>query len=166
MWHNHYDLNNNRYLWKHTIHKCRLTLVVSDTNCLLISDFSSWWQEERDTILKSLWPTILCWRVECLRSLSVGIRKTQLHASMAEIQLSAYMVQSQLLNWLFFKILKFSGSSLLGMTSTTLQSHFLSGGLLWQWWLSYPLRTSVNCTNSLHTWALKPDRLKPNQTEW
>ena len=35
--------------------------------------------------------------------------------------------------------------------------------LLWQWWLSYPLRMSVNCTNWLHTWTLN---LKPNQTEW
>ena len=31
------------------------------------------------------------------------------------------------LNWLFFKIIKFSGPSLLGMTSSTLQPHFLSG---------------------------------------
>ena len=32
----------------------------------------------------------------------------------------------------FFKILKFSGPSLLDMMSSTLQPHFLSGGLLWQ----------------------------------
>ena len=38
------------------------------------------------------------------------------------------------LNWLFFKILKFSGPSLPGMTSSTLQPHFLSGGLLCQWY--------------------------------
>ena len=31
------------------------------------------------------------------------------------------------LNWLFFKILQFSGPSLPGMTSSTLQPHFLSG---------------------------------------
>ena len=31
-----------------------------------------------------------------------------------------------------FKILKFSGPSLLGMTSSILQLQFLSGGLLWQ----------------------------------
>ena len=30
-------------------------------------------------------------------------------------------------NWLFFKIFKFSGPSLPGMTSSTLQHHFLSG---------------------------------------
>ena len=51
------------------------------------------------------------------------------------------------LNWPFFKVLKFSGSSLLGMTSSTYQSHFLSRCLLWK--LLYPLRTSVNCTNWL-----------------
>ena len=88
----------------------------------------------------------------CLRSLSVEIRKSQLHlstvkiqlsATMAETQLSISMVQSQLLNWLFFKILKFSGTSLPGKTSSTFQLHFLSGGLLWQWWLSYLLRARV-----------------------
>ena len=45
----------------------------------------------------------------CLRSLSVEIRKTQLH-------LQRTKSNSQLLtfNWLFFKILKFSGPSLFG----------------------------------------------------
>ena len=46
-------------------------------------------------------------------------------------------------NSLFFKILKVSGPSLLSMTSSTLQPLFLSGGLIWQWWLSYPLRACV-----------------------
>ena len=36
------------------------------------------------------------------------------------------------LNWLFFKILKFSGPSLPSMVSSTHQPHFLPGGLLWQ----------------------------------
>ena len=65
-----------------------------------------------------------------------------------ELNFLPFMVQYQL-STLFFKILKFSGPSLLGMTLSTLQSHFLSGGLLWQWWLSYPMRTSVNCTDWL-----------------
>ena len=47
------------------------------------------------------------------------------------------------LNWFFFKILKFSGPSLPSIMSSTLQPHFLSGGLLWQWWLSYPLCARV-----------------------
>ena len=37
-------------------------------------------------------------------------------------------------NWFFFKILKFTEPSLPGMTSSTLPTHFLSGGLLWQWY--------------------------------
>ena len=45
-------------------------------------------------------------------------------------------------------------------------SPFPVWGLLWQWWLWYPLRTSVNCTNWLHTWTLNPNSSKPNQTEW
>ena len=39
-------------------------------------------------------------------------------------------------------------------------------GLLWQWWLSYPLRVIVNCTNWLHTWTLNPNSSKLNQPEW
>ena len=62
----------------------------------------------------------------------------------------ASMVHSQLI---LFKILKFSGPSLLSMMSSTLQLHFLSGGLLWQWWLSYPLRASVICIKWLYTWT-------------
>ena len=38
-----------------------------------------------------------------------------------QLQLSAYMAQSKLSTWLFFKIFKFSGPSLPGMTSFTLQ---------------------------------------------
>ena len=68
-------------------------------------------------------------------------------------------------NWQFFKIFKYSGPFLLGMTPSTLQPYFLSGGLLWQWWLSYPLRASVKCTNWLYTWAVNPNSSKPNQTE-
>ena len=41
-------------------------------------------------------------------------------------------------------------------------SNFLSGGLLWQWWLSYPLHRSVNSTNWLCTWAPNPNTSKPN----
>ena len=69
-------------------------------------------------------------------------------------------------NSLFFKIPKFSGLSLPGMKSSTLQPHFLSGGLLWQWWLLYLLRASVNCTNWLCKWTLNPNSSKPKQTEW
>ena len=38
-------------------------------------------------------------------------------------------------------------------------------GLLWQSPVSYPLRTSVNCTNWLHIWTLNQNSSKPNQTE-
>ena len=39
-------------------------------------------------------------------------------------------------------------------------------GLLWQWRLSYPLRTSVNCSNWPYTWTHNPNSSKSNQTEW
>ena len=91
-------------------------------------------------------------------------QRTPFSAPLAEAQLTACMVHSQLPtataclngrepNWLFSKFFKFSGPTLPGMTSFTLQPHFLSGCLLWQWWLSYPLRTSVNCTQRLCTWT-------------
>ena len=69
-------------------------------------------------------------------------------------------------NWLFFKILKFSGSSLSCMGSSTLQPHFLSGGLLWQWWFSYPLHASVKLYPMTKLRTLNPNSSNPNQTEW
>ena len=39
---------------------------------------------------------------------------------------------------------QFSGPSLSGMTSSTLQPHFLSEGLLWQCWLSCPCKIALN----------------------
>ena len=61
--------------------------VVSDMNGLLISDFGSWRHEERDTILTMLTPPNARCILSCLRSLSVEIRKTQLHLSTVKIQL-------------------------------------------------------------------------------
>ena len=64
-------------------------------------------------------------------------------------------------NWRLFKILKFSESSLLDMTSATLQLHFLSGGLLWQmaliplgkeWIQLFSLQLWVN---SMADWVLQ-----------
>ena len=46
-------------------------------------------------------------------------------------------------NWLLIKNLKFSGPSLLGMMSSTLQHHFLCGVYYDKWWLSYLLCTSI-----------------------
>ena len=71
----------------------------------------------------------------CLRSLSVETCKTQLHLQRPRTQLCPNGRNSTVClhglistsNWLFFKILKFLGPSLLGMTSSTLQPHFLSG---------------------------------------
>ena len=108
--------------------------VVSDTYSLLISDFISSTRGERHN---SYYADPINGRriLGCLRSLSVGIRKTQLHLQRPK---SNSMPQWQKLNFLppwsnlnfqltLFKILRFSGPSLPGMTSSTLQSHFLSG---------------------------------------
>ena len=69
-----------------------------------------------------------------------------------------FNVNSQLTH--FSKIFKFSGPSLPVMTSSTLQVHFLSGGLLWQWWLSYPLRTSVRLHPIIMPWTKRLEYFK------
>ena len=56
-----------------------------------------------------------------------------------------------------FKIHKFSGPSLLGMTSSTLQPHFLSGDLLWQ---------IVIVISFAREHKTAPNDPKPYQTEW
>ena len=64
-------------------------------------------------------------------------------------------------NWRLFKILRFSGLSLLGMKSSTLQPHFLSGGLLWQ----MVIIISFAWRHKLHLdWDLNGS--KSYQTEW
>ena len=62
-------------------------------------------------------------------TLRLNGRIPQLSTTWQRIQFSASMVQS-LPNWLFFQILKFSGPSLPGMTSSTLESYFLSGFII------------------------------------
>ena len=148
--------------------------VVSDTNGLLISDFSSSTRGERHSSYYANHPQRTVHLV--MFKISVGRDpKNSTTSSTAQIQLYALIIEKSTLclygpiltlNWLFFKIFKFSKPSFPGMMSSALQPHFTSGGLLWQWWLSYLFRTSVNCTNWLYTWALKPNSSKPNQTEW
>ena len=64
-------------------------------------------------------------------------------------------------NWLFFKILKFSAPSLPGITSSTLQPHFISGV-----YYDLVIVISLAHTQWLCTWTLNPNSSKPNQTEW
>ena len=124
--------------------------VVSDTNRLLIS-----WLRFFDTRKEAQF--LLCWSYYAdytqraahlvMFKISVGrdpkkttITSTVKSNSQRPNPTLTSMVESQLLNRLYFK---FSGPSLPGITSSTLQPHFLYGGLLWQWWLSYPLCTSA-----------------------
>ena len=82
--------------------------------------------------------------------LTVEIRKTQLFDSMAESPTTRLHGPISTVNWLFFKILKFSGLSLPGMRWSTLLSHFLSV-FLGRWWLTYPLCASVKlCPMTMH----------------
>ena len=54
-----------------------------------------------------------------------------------------YSFNGRMLNYCLFKILKFSGPSLLGMTSSTVQPISCLGVYYDKWWLSYPLRAGV-----------------------
>ena len=54
-------------------------------------------------------------------------RNSILSATEAENSTACFHGPMSTPNWLFFKILKFSWPSLLGMTSSTLQPHILSG---------------------------------------
>ena len=72
------------------------------------------------------------------------------------------MFQSQLT---LFKILKFSGPSLPGMTSSTLQPHFLSGGLLWQMVIVISLARERKTAPIVYAPGLRPEWFKA-QPNW
>ena len=55
-------------------------------------------------------------------------------------------------NWLCFKKLQILRTIASGHNVIHTPAQFPIWGLLWQLWLSYPLRTSVNCTQYLCTW--------------
>ena len=175
-----YKISNIVVYYNHINHNCKTQarLCCSGTNGLLISDFSSSTRGERHNSYyadHTIWPHQRAAHLVIFK-ISVGRdrKKTQLHLQRPKSNSRPNGRNSTLchhgpistLNWLFFKILKFSGPSLPGMTLSTLQPHFLSGDLLRQWWLSYSLRTSVNSTNWLYTWALNRNSSNPNQTEW
>ena len=103
--------------------------VVSGTNGLLIPGFGPWWHKERDTILTMV--TALQRVVHLVMSkIFVGRDpKNPTTSFNGQNPTLASMVQSQLI---LFKILKFSGPSPPGMTSSPLQPISCLGGLLWQ----------------------------------
>ena len=103
--------------------------------------------------------TILCWppppRVAHLVVFNVSIH---LCRSRSE-KLKRYLQRSTLTNSLF-KILKFSGPSLLGMTLSTLQPHFLSGGL-WQMMIVVSFPTGLSHPSiSIHLCRSRSEKLK------
>ena len=132
----------------------RRTLLFQVQTCLLISDFSPWQHEERDTLLSMLTPPqhvvhLVMFKISVGRdpknsTASFNGQNPTLVSTAKDPTLTP-MVQSQLT---LLQILKFSGPSLPGMTSSILQPHFLSGGLYYdKWWLSYSLRASVTAPN-------------------
>ena len=109
--------------------------------------------EEKKTQFLQWWPYYLTPPMRCLRSLSVEIRKTQLHLQWSKFN-SQLPTQWQELNFLpawsnvnlqLTCFLKSSNSQPIfsGHDVIPIPAPFTVWGLLWQWWLSYPLRTSV-----------------------
>ena len=133
--HNHNDINHssNTYTNKYKAH-IQMVSVVSDTNSLLIRGFGPWQHEERDTILKRLCKPYYADSIPraahlVMFKILVGRGpKNPTPSFNGQNPTLSSMVQSQMTS--FFQTLKFSGPSLLGMTSSTLQPHFQYGGLL------------------------------------
>ena len=69
-------------------------------------------------------------------------------------------VESQISTNVFFEITKFSAHRFWAWRHSHPSTFPIWVFLLWHLWLSYPLRTSVDCTH----W--EPNRSKPNQTKW
>ena len=95
-----------------------------------------------------------------------GERHNSYSANHPQRATTSSTAQIQLSTDSFFQILKFSWPSLLGMTSSSLQLHFLSRGLLWPWWLSYPLHANVKLHIMTMLRTLNPNCSKPYQIEW
>ena len=141
--HNHNDINQMAHI--HNILKYSQIQNTggprhcSGTNAFINFLTSVLQHEERDTILTILTilsdPTNTLCILWCLRSLLVEIWKTQLHLQNPTLNFQlngsnstfACMVQCQLSTDVFFQNPQILSPSLLGMTSSTLQPHFLSG---------------------------------------
>ena len=127
--------NVMQYVSKH-----RRTLSFQWRTGLLIPGFSPRWHEKRETILRNYMLTIPYWPqpntrciLWCLRSQFItGGRDLKNSTACLNGRKPNYIFQRSKSNWRLFKILKFSGPSLLGMTSSTFQPNFLSGSLWWQ----------------------------------
>ena len=115
----------------------RRTLLFPLRTRLSIPDFSPWWHEERDTILTMLTPSQRTVHLLMFKISVSGDPKNPTTSFNGQNPTLNGRIPNSRLNGpistdVFSNILKFSGPSLLGMTSSTLQLHFLSGGLLWQ----------------------------------
>ena len=116
-----------------------LTLLLRIRTVLLTSDFVSSTQGDRHNSYYPNHPQRAAHFV--VFKISVGkdpkiltatatVENLILYAPMAENSTICLHGPMSTFNWLFFQIIRFSGPSLPGMTSSTLQSLFLSGGVI------------------------------------
>ena len=139
---------------------------VSDTNGFI----NSWLQSmatrgERHNSYKPML-TILCWLHPNTRRILWCLRSQFISAG-RDPKNSTARFNGRILNYCLFKILKFSGPSLLGMTSSILQPHFLIRGLLWQMVIAISFARRRKTAPSDYAPGLRdPSGSKPYQTEW
>ena len=120
---------------------------------LLISDFNPWRHKERERqFLKANANHTMLTPPQCTEHLVMFMISVHLCRSKSE-EFNCTPQWSNL-NYCLFKILKFSGPSLLDMTSSTLQPHFLLGIYYDKWWLSYPFHMVVR----LHQMTMHLDK--------
>ena len=106
---------------------------------LFIFGFGPWWHVEREArFLKAYANHTMLTPPQCTAHLvmfKISIHLSRSRSGRLNLTLNGRKttcLNGRILNWRLFKIFKFSGPSLMSMTSSTLQPHFLSGGLLWQ----------------------------------
>ena len=139
--------------------------VVSDTNGLLIPDFGSLTRGERLNSYYANHPQCAVHLVVFKISVSRDPKNTTTSFNGWNPTLCLNGSNS-IFNWLFFKILKFSGPSFPGMMSSTLQPHFLYCVFFDNGDCYIFCAPAQNCTQWLCTWTLDLNSSKPNRTEW
>ena len=115
--------------------------------------------------LKKPMLTILCWP-HSQPAANLVMFKISIHLCRSRSEKLNHTPQRQKTQLLFFKILKFSGPSLLGMIPFNLQPHFLSGGLFWHMIIVESfLRTRKTEPSDYETRLRNPTSSKPYQTK-
>ena len=173
--HNHNDIDPTVHIhaqmqttqFKYRCRRKQADSVVQVRTVLLTSDFGSLTWGERHNSYSANHPQrvahLVVFKISVGRdpkilTFAITVENSILFAPMAENSTFCLHGVMSTFNSLFFKILKFSGPSLLGHNVIHTPAPFPVWGLLWQWWLSYPLWASIKLypmTVHLPNWIIK-----------